>query len=283
MATPSLAALLCLGVFPPLSVIALGLVTAFAGYTAVYALNDLVDYRADREKVSRESYRDGEGYLDALWVRHPIAQGLLSYGAGLLWTAGWALVALIGAYLLNPICVAILVAGCVLEAIYCRLQAVSPWRVVVSGVVKTLGGLAAAYAVDPSPSPVFLGTLFFWIFFWEVGGQNVPHDWHDIDEDSLGEAKTIPVRYGSRVASVIAFGSLTLSVVLCLLLLGLASIRSSGPLVVASLLLGVHYLIIPGYRLYRLQDRLHASALFNRASYYPLAILCAVAVRLAFG
>jgi len=73
------------------------------------------------------------------------------------------------------------------------------------------------------------------------------------------------------------------SVVLCLVLLWLAPIRSSGLLVVVSLLLGIHYLIIPGYRLYRLQDRFHASALFNRASYYPLAILCAVALRLAFG
>jgi 4-hydroxybenzoate polyprenyltransferase len=283
LATPSLAALLCLGVFPPLRVIALGLVTAFSGYTAVYALNDVVDYRADREKVRREGYRDGGGYLDALWIRHPMAQGLLSYAAGLLWTLGWGLVALLGAYLLNPACAAILVAGCLLEAAYCRLQTVSPWRVVLSGVVKTLGGMAAAYAVDPEPSPVFLLTLFLWIFFWEVGGQNVPHDWHDVNEDALGDAKTIPVRYGSKIASAIAFGSLTISVALCLVLLGLAPIRSSGLLVVVSLLLGIHYLIIPGYRLYRLQDRFHASALFNRASYYPLAILCAVALRLALG
>jgi 4-hydroxybenzoate polyprenyltransferase len=145
-------------------------------------------------------------------------------------------------------------------------------------VVKTLGGLAAAYAVNPAPPPLFLVTLFFWIFFWEVGGQNVPHDWHDIAEDTRAQAQTIPVRFGSRTAGMIAFGSLSVSVVLCLVLLRTAPIQSSGLLVVVCLLLGLHYLVIPGYRLYRAQDRFHASALFNRASYYPLAILCAVAV-----
>ena len=51
MTTPAFAALLWLGAFPPFSVTVLGLITAFAGYTAVYALNDVIDYRADREKA----------------------------------------------------------------------------------------------------------------------------------------------------------------------------------------------------------------------------------------
>lgn len=52
VATPGLAALLCLGHFPDTSVIIVGLITAFAGYTAVYALNDLVDRRVDRERLA---------------------------------------------------------------------------------------------------------------------------------------------------------------------------------------------------------------------------------------
>ena len=43
MAAPALAALLCLGRFPSPAVTIVGLLTVFAGYTAVYALNDLVD------------------------------------------------------------------------------------------------------------------------------------------------------------------------------------------------------------------------------------------------
>ena len=51
MATPGLAAMLWLGKVPSLPVLLLGILTAFAGYTAVYALNDVVDYRVDREKI----------------------------------------------------------------------------------------------------------------------------------------------------------------------------------------------------------------------------------------
>jgi len=51
MATPALGALLWLGRFPSLEVIVLGLITTFAGYTAVYALNDVIDYRVDKEKI----------------------------------------------------------------------------------------------------------------------------------------------------------------------------------------------------------------------------------------
>lgn len=55
MATPALGALLWLGTFPPAGVIALRLLTAFAGYTAVYALNDVVDYRVDKEEAPGEA------------------------------------------------------------------------------------------------------------------------------------------------------------------------------------------------------------------------------------
>src|SRR5512135_1255253 len=64
LAAPALAALLWLGRFPPLSVTALGLLTVFAGYTAVYALNDVVDYRVDREKLRLKGPEVGH-YLDA--------------------------------------------------------------------------------------------------------------------------------------------------------------------------------------------------------------------------
>jgi hypothetical protein len=59
LATPALAALLCYGGLPPFGVIILGLLTGFAGYTAVYALNDLVDYRVD-QRSSRRPGRAGK-------------------------------------------------------------------------------------------------------------------------------------------------------------------------------------------------------------------------------
>ena len=45
LATPMAVALLCLGKFPPLSTIILGLITVFAGYACIYALNDVTDYK----------------------------------------------------------------------------------------------------------------------------------------------------------------------------------------------------------------------------------------------
>src|SRR4030043_416759 len=77
LATPGLAALLCLGAFPPFGVTVLGLITVFAGYTAVYALNDVVDHRRDKEKLQRVRSLDTENDLDVTSVRHPIAQDML--------------------------------------------------------------------------------------------------------------------------------------------------------------------------------------------------------------
>ena len=278
LATPAAAALLWLGGLPPLSVIVLGLVTVFAGYTAVYALNDVVDLAADRQKLRDGNYRGAEGYLDAALVRHPLAQGLLSLKEGLLWTGAWALVALTGAYLLNPVCALIFLAGCALEAVYCRMLAVSHLRTLVSGVVKTLGGVAAVLAVDPRPSPFFLVILFLCLFFWEIGGQNIPADWHDLEEDRRGQARTVPVCYGPEAASRLILWSLLLSLGLSGLLLTLAPARLSPPLAALGLSAGVFLLVLPALRLYGTQERAQAAALFNRASYYPLAMLTVVLV-----
>jgi len=278
LATPAAAALLWLGGFPPLGVTILGLITVFAGYTAVYALNDVVDLRADREKIQEGGYQEGDGYLDAVFVRHPLAQGLISLKEGLFWTGAWALVAMAGAYLLNPVCALIFLSGCGLEAIYCRMLGVSHLRTLVSGVVKTLGGVAAVFAVDPRPSPLFLLLLFLWLFCWEIGGQNIPADWHDLEEDQKWQARTVPVRYGFEGAGRIILGSLVLSVALSSVLLYLAPARLPLSLAALGLAAGVYLLVLPALRLYGTQGRAQASALFNQASYYPLAILAVVLV-----
>jgi 4-hydroxybenzoate polyprenyltransferase len=272
LATPGLAALLGLGGFPAVGVVLLGLITVFAGYTAIYALNDLVDYRTDQAKIG-EGGLTGEGYLDGVMVRHPMAQGLLNFKEGFLWAMAWAALALVGAYLLNPICALIFVAGAILETIYCLMLEVSHLRTLVSGVVKTLGGVAAVFAVNPEPSPVFLILLFLWIFFWEIGGQNVPADWHDLEEDQRWHARTVPVRYGAEGSCKIILGSLILSVGLLPLLQGSSPLNFSWSLKLLSLVVGVVLLIMPACRLCQTKERSQATALFNYASYYPLVML----------
>ncbi len=273
MATPGAAAVMAHGGLPSFGVIALGIVTAFAGYTAVYALNDLVDYRNDRDRVRRQGSVEGSLHLDAVFVRHPVAMGLLSFRVALFWAMGWAALALVGAYILNPVCALIFVAGCALESVYCLLLKVTHLRTIVSGMVKTSGAIAAVFAVDPAPGWEFMTLLFLWLFCWEIGGQNIPNDLLDLHEDAQLGAKTIPVRMGFDRAVVIVMVSLAMSLGLGLCLSGFAPGRHGYPFAVGVSLAGVYLLIIPAYRLYRDRAPWRASSLFNRASFYPLAVL----------
>ena len=277
MATPAFAALLWLGGFPTGKIVALGLITVFAGYTAVYALNDLVDYRIDRQKVQiAGGLRETEDYLDAAMIRHPLAQGMLSFTEGLMWTIGWSVIALAGAFLLNPVCVLIFLAGCALEAVYCKMLRISPLRTLVSGAVKTFGALAAVFAVDPAPSPAFLLLLFLWLFFWEIGGQNIPNDWADVEEDRRLQAQTIPVRFGSKRAAQAVMASILLAMAAKVAMIYQSGIATKSLLALISLVAASWLFIPAAVRLVRTQDRIHAIQLFNRASYYPLTMFSLV-------
>jgi len=58
-----------------------------------------------------------------------MAQGLLSLPEGLAWALSWAAVALVGAFLLNPVCVAIFLAqrfGSSLLPLW-RVSLTAPW------------------------------------------------------------------------------------------------------------------------------------------------------------
>jgi 4-hydroxybenzoate polyprenyltransferase len=265
MCTPAFGALLWLGHFPTLGVILLGLITTFAGYTAVYALNDVIDFEADKEKAATDGF-----------VRHPMAQGLMSFKQGLIWTLAWGSVALIGAYILNPVCVLIFLAGCSLEAIYCMLWRVSPFRTIVSGAVKTSGAIAAVFAVDPSPSWVYVGLLFLNLFFWEIGGQNIPNDWVDLNEDKRFKAQTIPVCFGLQASRQMVLGALVLAICLNGLVFYFSQMDYIAFCVAISLVVGIYLLLMPALRLYRTLQAADAMSLFNRASYYPPALFVIV-------
>ena len=280
IATPALAALLCLGHFPSFATTLLGLVTVFAGYTAVYALNDLVDYRTDIEKVRVGGYGDGEDYLDGVLVRHPLAKGLLTLPEGLMWAGGWALVAMVGAWLLNPVCFYIFLAGGLLEAVYCLLWRVTPLRALINGIVKTLGAVAAVYAVNPQPSIIFIIVLSGWIFFWEIGGQNIPNDWTDIEEDRRFKARTIPVKLGLARAGLLALACLVAAFFFTFLLVWVSPLTFGFFHLIALAGLGVWLLLLPALRLVEANDRQQAMDLFNKASHFPLSVLVVVLVRL---
>jgi len=273
MCTPAFGALLWLGHFPPVQVVVIGLITTFAGYTAVYALNDVIDYEADKEMAAVGGFSNSQSDLDSMIVRHPMALGLLSFKQGLYWALAWGLVALIGAYVLNPVCVLIFLAGCTLEAVYCMLWRVSPFRTVVSGAVKTSGAIAAVFAVDPNPSGAYLILLFLLLFFWEIGGQNIPNDWSDCDDDCRIDAKTIPILWGFNVARGITLATIILTLCTSILLFYFSPAKYGIFVVIIALIIGGYMLLLPAVNLYKTVKPSDAMALFNKASYYPLALL----------
>ncbi len=276
MATPALAALLWLGSIPPIHVIIIGIVTAFAGYTSVYALNDVVDIRVDRRKIRECGLKCAPGDLDAVCARHPMAQGLLSFRDGIVWTAAWGIIALLGAWLLNPACAVIFIMACLAEAVYCMMLRLSWMKTLVSGAVKTAGGLAAIYAVAPSSSAQFVIGFFLWFFLWEIGGQNVPNDWSDIEEDMRMEAETIPVRFGTQRSAKIILSSLTLAVAMSIVLFWLTPARLNIIYFTVAVPAGIFLLLLPAWRLYTGRTTALAIALFNRACYYPVTMFVAI-------
>jgi 4-hydroxybenzoate polyprenyltransferase len=233
-------------------------------------------------KSARANTPDGEEYLDldSLLMRHPLARGVLTLPEGMLWAGGWALVAMVGAWLLNPVCFYIFLAGGLLEAVYCLLLRVTPLRSLINGIVKSSGALAAVYAVNPQPSIIFIIVLFGWIFCWEIGGQNIPNDWTDIEEDRRFKAKTIPVKLGLARAGLLALACLVAAFFLTFLLAWVSPLTFGFIHLLALAGLGVWLLLLPVLRLVESSDRRQAMDLFNKASHFPLSVFGVVIFRL---
>ncbi len=280
IAMPGFVALLLLGAFPRWQILLLSLFTAFAAYTAIYALNDLMGLVDDREKFVGGI---NAGYsVEASELRYPLAQNVISYRDALLWFAGWFVLALIGSYLLNPIIVIILVVATILEVVYCLLHKVTYWRTLVSGLVKSSGPIAALFVVNADQALSVLPVVLAWVFFWEIGGQNIPADWNDTVEDKRVNAKTIPLQLGTQTAGVIVLLSLGLTVIISLMLPMVSFLSLGWPYLLASAIAGFFLLLIPGYRLYQRPEGRLAAELFNKASYYPLAQLAIIAAFVIF-
>ncbi len=274
-AMPGFVALLWLGHFPSWQVLLLCLLTAGAGYTAIYALNDLMGVRTDREKFAGAGLKPGYS-LEASAMRHPLAQGILSMRSGVAWFVFWYALTLAGAYLLNPYLVFIVIAAAALEAIYCALLKVTWWRTLVSGLVKSAGPLAAVLVVRAHPSLPLLLLLLAWLMCWEIGGQNIPADWNDVEEDRRVGARTIPLAFGPRAAGALVIVTLTLTVALSLFLPRMSPLPLGLPYRVASAAAGVFLLLLPGLKLFRSHDNREAARLFDRASHYPLVQLAII-------
>lgn len=276
IAMPGFVALLWLGHFPSWRVLALSLATALAGYTAIYALNDLIGVRDDKEKVAGGIT---PGYaVEASAMRYPLAQNLISMKGALAWFGCWFALAVLGTWLLNPRILVIVFAAAALEVAYVKLLKVTWWRTVISGLVKSAGPAAAVFAVIPAPSWSGLLGLLGWLMLWEIGGQNIPADWNDIEEDRRIGARTIPLVFGLRTAGVLVVVCLVLVVLASALLPQMSPLGGGWLFPLAILAAGAGLLLPPAFRLARTLDGRQAARLFDRASLYPLVLLAIVTV-----
>jgi 4-hydroxybenzoate polyprenyltransferase len=282
VATPAMAALLWLGHFPSPAVVVVGLITAFAGYTAVYALNDIVDYRVDKERLALRTDAVELFHVDAIMLRYPLAQGVLSVSRGLLWCIAWALVALAGAWWLNPVCAAIFLLSAATETAYCKLLRVTYLKIIPSAIVKATGGVAGVYAVDPQPSLAFISFLFLWLAAWEIGGQNIANDIIDIEDDARVGACTTATVKGIQESVFRVVAAISIAASMGVAVYWLAG-EGVGPLYpVGAAVLGWLLLLRPGRALYYEPGPTTAARLFNRASYMPVSFLALIVLSLYF-
>ena len=272
-----------LGGAPTPRTIVLGLLAAFAGYTSVFALNDVIDLKPDLEKMAKYRAHRETFDIDSLGQRHPLAQGSLSYGAGVSWVAFWGVLSLAIAFLLRPFCAVLLLGAFLLETAYCKLLRVTHWKGILSGLMVGVGGLAGVWAVTPDPRPGMVALFFAWAFTWEVGCRNIPNDWSDLEEDVHLGIRTVPVRYGRRRATIISLVIVSTTAALGLLF----------PLVVPMPLLWVYlagtaivsgiFLLRPAIRWLHEQTTPAALAFFNLACLYPLALFAVLAASVIIG
>lgn len=121
VAHPSIGALIALGSFPRTIPLIIGLIAAFAGFTAIFGINDVIDRRVDTERMQRFRREFSQFDIDALGCRHPIAKGKLRFRKALCWVLFWSLLSLSLAFVLNPLCSLMLLVAVSLEVCYCKL------------------------------------------------------------------------------------------------------------------------------------------------------------------
>jgi 4-hydroxybenzoate polyprenyltransferase len=267
IAQPGLAAVLAAGGLPAGRVVWIGLVAAWAGFLAVFSLNDVLDRRVDAAAL-RAGKAVVDGYdLDAAFMRHPLAQGALSLRFSLAWVVGLALIAAVGAWLLGPLCLALFAAAVALEVVYCGLRSVTWAKTIVSGVMVGLGGLAGWAAVAPprwNALPVFA-----FLALWEIGCRNLANDLADLGPDLAVGIRSVATTFGAVVAAR-ATVVVAVAVLVSVPFLGLGTVA-----LVLALVSGAALVAWPAAILVRQPTSARAGWYFNRASLYPVAILLA--------
>jgi 4-hydroxybenzoate polyprenyltransferase len=262
---PALGALLAAGGLPSARVILLGLLAATAGYFCVYALNDLLDLRADRQEIELASGHPQEcrpevTHIDITTLRHPVAAGALPLWAAVLWVVALGVVGLVAAYLLRPLCAWLFLGCAALQIIYCSLRRRTWLKVVPAGLMVGAGGLAGWFAAGDLSWGTF--AFFMLLVLWEIADATSQTTW-PMWSTTLGGNPTLASVRGPAVATrAIVAGAALMPVVA---MLQPAPWPGRLLLAVAALLT----MTCPALIMQRRPRPGAAQRYFNRASIYP--------------
>jgi 4-hydroxybenzoate polyprenyltransferase len=275
---PALGAFLAAGRVPTARVLVLGFFAAACGFFCIYALNDLLDLRSDREEVKTRAAqleKEDVAHMDILTVRHPIAAGALSLRAGITWVATLGAAGFACAYLLRPICAVLFVVCALMQLYYCGLKRKSWLKVIPAAAMVAVGALAGWFAVGSAD----LGALafFFLLYLWETS-RNLANDLADVTHDKRIGITTLASTHGSVVAARGILGA-AIAIVAVGLLQGAPWLVRGW---LAAVALGT--MTIPALILYRNPDEPSAQRYFNRGSLFPpVAALGVLVIFLATG
>jgi len=275
IAQPALGAVLALSGLPSGRVIAIGLPAACAASFALYALNDLLDRKVDARALAVGKSSVPAHDVDTVFMRHPLARGVLSLRVSVAWVAGLIVVAVVGTALLNPLALLFFAAAVGTQIVYCTLRSVTCWKTVLSGVMVGFGGLAGWAAVAPLRWSAL--SVFVFLACWEVGGRNIVNDLSDLESDARVGIRTIASVRGeaaaARAAAAVAAACLVATALLPMPLISVA----------LALAFGAWSLAWPALNLLRRPTPAQAASYFNHASPYPDLVLLAALLGLALG
>ena len=271
---PGIGAVLAVGGLPGWREVGIGLVASWAGFFAVFSLNDVLDYKVDAESL-RAGKDVTEGYdVDTAFQRHPLAHGTVSLRLSVLWVLALTTVAAAGAALLSPLALLFFALAVVIEVVYCALRRVTWAKTILSGLMVGCGGLAGWTAVAPL-RPAAL-TVFALLAFWELS-RNMANDLSDLRSDSSVGIRTVATTFGPAVsarANLVAASAMLASVVF---------LTDNAVTMAVALGSAVWLVALPMERMVREPTTERAARYFNRISWYPEAVLLALLMGAALG
>lgn len=273
VAHAGLAAVLALNSLPSANTIIIGIIACLTGSAALIGYNDILDIKIDTERLKFSQNSDNNFDIGSTFIHHPIAKGILSLKAGIIWVVFMSSISTAMTYLIQPLIAPILLLVAIFVTFYSWLgKRTSLGKTIAVACAVVIGAIAGWLAVEPKLENFNLFLTFVLLtFFWEIGGRNIPNDFGDLEEDKKLGLKTIPVIYGPKVASFVSVICLSITFIIGIMLT--LMVDTSLVISIMIMLSGVYLLLIPSINLVNKAEPSLATKLFNKACLYPVALL----------